>query len=71
MKINGYEIVINVLSDNLTPQEAIGRMAHNLREPKQAKKIRYLRRSSKKQQVLYTKPVRCPSRRISNPSDAR
>ena len=47
MKINGYEIVINVLSENLTPQEAIGRMAHNLREPKQAKKIRYLRRGSK------------------------
>ena len=47
MKINGYEIVINVLSDNLTPQEAIGRMAHNLREPKQAKKIQYLKRSSK------------------------
>ena len=47
MKINGYEIVINVLSENLTPQEAIGRMTHNLREPKQAKKIRYLRRDSK------------------------
>nr|WP_315018872.1 hypothetical protein [uncultured Campylobacter sp.] len=56
MKINGYEIVINVLSDNLTPQEAIGRMAHNLREPKQAKKIRYLRRGSKSNKYYVQSP---------------
>ena len=56
MKINGYEIVINVLSDNLTPQEAIGRMAHNLREPKQAKKIRYLRRDSKSNKYYVQSP---------------
>ena len=56
MEINGYEIVINVLSDNLTPQEAIGRMAHNLREPKQAKKIRYLRRDSKNNKYYVQSP---------------
>lgn len=56
MKINGYEIVINVLSENLTPQEAIGRMAHNLREPKQAKKIRYLRRGSKSNKYYVQSP---------------
>ena len=56
MKINGYEIVINVLSENLTPQEAIDRMAHNLREPKQAKKIRYLRRDSKSNKYYVQSP---------------
>ena len=56
MKINGYEIVINVLSENLTPQEAISRMAHNLREPKQAKKIRYLRRGSKSNKYYVQSP---------------
>lgn len=56
MKINGYEIVINVLSENLTPQEAIGRMAHDLREPKQAKKIRYLRRGSKSNKYYVQSP---------------
>ena len=56
MKINGYEIVINVLSENLTPQEAISRMAHNLREPKQAKKIRYLRRDSKSNKYYVQSP---------------
>ena len=56
MKINGYEIVINVLSENLTPQEAISRMAHNLREPKQAKKIQYLRRGSKSNKYYVQSP---------------
>lgn len=43
MKIDGYEIVINVLSDNITFDKAIGRMGHDMREPKQTKKIKYLR----------------------------
>ena len=44
MKINGYEIVINTLTDNITYEKAIDRMCHNMREPKQTKRIKYLRR---------------------------
>jgi hypothetical protein len=47
MKINGYEIVVSALSDNLNSQKAVGRMAHILREAKQTKKLRYLRGSAK------------------------
>ena len=47
MKINGYEIVINTLTDNITFEKAIDRMCHNMREPKQTKKIKYLRRDAR------------------------
>lgn len=47
MKINGYEIVVSALSDNLNSQKAVGRMAHILREAKQTKKLKYLRGSAK------------------------
>ena len=47
MKINGYEIVINTLTDNITYKEAIDRMCHNMREPKQTKRIKYLRRDQR------------------------
>lgn len=47
MKINGYEIVINTLTDNITYEKAIDRMCHNMREPKQTKKIKYLRRDAR------------------------
>ena len=47
MKINGYEIVINTLTDNITYEEAIDRMCHNMREPKQTKRIKYLKRDQK------------------------
>ena len=47
MKINGYEIVINTLTDNTTYEEAIDRMCHNMREPKQTKRIKYLRRDQR------------------------
>ena len=47
MKINGYEIVINTLTDNITYEEAIDRMCHNMREPKQTKRIKYLRRDQR------------------------
>lgn len=47
MKINGYEIVVSALSDNLNSQKAVGKMAHILREAKQTKKLKYLRGSAK------------------------
>lgn len=47
MKINGYEIVINTLTDNITYEKAIDRMCHNMREPKQTKRIKYLRRDQR------------------------
>ncbi|WP_148800654.1 hypothetical protein [Campylobacter concisus] len=47
MKISGYEIVINTLTDNITFEKAIDRMCHNMREPKQTKKIKYLRRDTR------------------------
>ena len=47
MKINGYEIVVSALSDNLNSQKAVGRMAHILREARQTKKLKYLRGSAK------------------------
>ena len=47
MKISGYEIVINTLTDNITFEKAIDRMCHNMREPKQTKKIKYLRRDAR------------------------
>ena len=47
MKINGYEIVVSILSDNINSQNAVGRMAHILREAKQTKKLKYLREYGK------------------------
>ena len=47
MKINGYEIVVSALSENLNPQKAVGRIVHILREAKQTKKLKYLRGSAK------------------------
>ena len=47
MKINGYGIVINTLNDNITYEKAIDRMCHNMREPKQTKNIKYLRRDTR------------------------
>ena len=52
IKINGYEIVVSALSENLTADQAIGRLAHNLREVEQTKRIKYLRRKSEANKYL-------------------
>ncbi|WP_276710279.1 hypothetical protein, partial [Campylobacter rectus] len=52
MKINGYEIVVSILSDNINSQKAVGRMAHILREAKQTKKLKYLRGYGKDNKFL-------------------
>ncbi|WP_169943205.1 hypothetical protein [Campylobacter sp. RM15925] len=56
IKINGYEIVVSALSENLTPDKAIGRLAHNLREPEQTKRIKYLRRKPEANKYFIQNP---------------